>query len=108
MRNDLVFRFRDFDQPAELRRLRRFPFADNLRGCFKQTDEFIRRVWIILEYARFRLPHHLLSDRNHPIQFCFQRFQAYLIDPLFCLFDAIVHFLSNSFRLRDNLASRME
>ena len=85
MRDDLVFRFRDFDQPAELRRLRRFPFADNLRGCFKQTDEFIRRVWIILEYARFRLPHHLLSDRNHPIQFCFQRFQAYLIDPLFCL-----------------------
>jgi len=50
-----------------------------------------------------------LSDRNHPIQ-------AVLLSTLpgvpdrssFLPFDAIVHFLSNSFRLRDNLASRME
>ena len=69
VRDDLILRFLNLDQSAELGRLRGFPFPDDLRGRLKEADDLVRRMQIITEDSRFGLTHHLLDEGNHALQF---------------------------------------
>src|SRR5215469_2306656 len=73
--DNLMLRFLQLDQFAELRWLVRFPLADNLRLRLKHTHNLLFRLRHPFHHPRLRLPDHLLHALRHHLQLLLERLQ---------------------------------
>src|SRR5215470_6505328 len=73
--DNLMLRFLQLDQFAELRWLVRFPLADNLRLRLKHTHNLLFRLRHPFHHPRLRLPDHLLHALRHHLRLLLERLQ---------------------------------
>jgi len=98
MRNDLVLGFLHLHQVAELRRLARFSFADNLGLRFEDTHELLIELRVPAKHARPRLFRYLLNSPHHSCQLAAESGELLLLSP-----PQLIHFAHHTFGLVHNL-----